>query len=89
MVVQDRCYKGGTGPADYFVFLSKWECQLSLGNRVFVVLHKGIISAVKRTQFVSDRILYTIIISDDWCDIVLNVHAPTENKSQKGKIGRY
>jgi hypothetical protein len=42
-------------------------------------VHKKIISAVKRVEFVSDRILY-IILRGRWCDIiVLNVHDPTED----------
>jgi hypothetical protein len=37
-------------------------------------------SAVKRIEFVSDRISY-IILRCRWCHIiVLNVHAPTEDK---------
>jgi hypothetical protein len=36
-------------------------------------------SAVKRVDFVSDRIRY-IILRGRWCHIiVLNVHAPTED----------
>jgi hypothetical protein len=43
-------------------------------------VHKRIISAVKRVEFVSDRMLY-IILRSCWCDIiVLNVHAPAEDK---------
>jgi hypothetical protein len=39
------------------------------------------VSAVKRVEFVSDRMSY-IIVSDCWCHvIVLNVHAPTEDKT--------
>jgi hypothetical protein len=37
-------------------------------------------SAVKRVEFVSDRLLY-IILRGRWCDtIVVNVHAPTEGR---------
>jgi hypothetical protein len=44
-------------------------------DRLFSV-HKRIISAVKRIEFVSDRMSY-IILRGRWCDIiVLNVHAP-------------
>jgi hypothetical protein len=44
-------------------------------------VHKRIVSAVKRVQFVSDRMLY-IILRGRWCHIiVLNVHAPTEDKT--------
>jgi exonuclease III len=43
-------------------------------------VHKRIISAVKRVEFVSDSISY-IILRGRWCDIiVLNVHAPTVDK---------
>jgi hypothetical protein len=43
-------------------------------------VHKRIISPVKRAEFVNDRISY-IILRGHWCHIiVLNVHAPTEDK---------
>jgi hypothetical protein len=43
-------------------------------------VHKRIISAVKKVEFVSDRMSY-IILRGRWCDItVFNVHAPTEDK---------
>jgi hypothetical protein len=49
-----------------------------LGTGFFV--HKRIISAVKRVEFVSDRMPY-IILRGCGCDIIiLNVHAPTEDK---------
>jgi hypothetical protein len=42
---------------------------------------KRIISAVKRAEFVSDRMSY-IILRGRWYDIiVLNVHARTEDKN--------
>jgi hypothetical protein len=37
------------------------------------------VSAVKRVEIVSDRMLY-IILKGRWCDIILNVHAQTEGK---------
>jgi hypothetical protein len=38
------------------------------------------VSVVKRVEFVSDRMSY-IILRGRWCNIiVLNVHAPTEDK---------
>jgi hypothetical protein len=50
-----------------------------LGTGSFV--HTRIISAVKRVEFVSDRMSY-IILRGRWCHIiVLNVHAPTEDKT--------
>jgi hypothetical protein len=43
-------------------------------------VHKRIITAVKRVQFVSDRMPYIILVSS-WCHIIgLNVQAPTEDK---------
>jgi hypothetical protein len=48
-----------------------------LDTRFFI--HKRIISAVKRVEFVSDRLSY-VILRGCWCNIVLNVHAPTEDK---------
>jgi hypothetical protein len=42
---------------------------------------KRITSAVKRIEFVSDRMLY-IILRHHWCAIVvLNIHAPIHDKS--------
>jgi hypothetical protein len=44
-------------------------------------VHKRIISAVKRFEFVSDKMSY-IILRGRWCHIiVLNVHAPKEDKT--------
>jgi hypothetical protein len=49
--------------------------QLGIG-----FLHKRITSAVERVEFVSDRMSY-IILRGCWCHIiVLNVHAPIEDK---------
>jgi hypothetical protein len=43
-------------------------------------IHKRIIPAVKRVEFVSDRMSY-IILRGRWCNvIILIVHAPTEYK---------
>jgi hypothetical protein len=48
-----------------------------------------IISAVKRVEFVSDRMSY-IILRGRWCHvIVLNVHAPTEDKTDDVKDSFY
>jgi hypothetical protein len=52
-------------------------------------MHKRIISAVNRVEFVSDRMSY-IILSSRWCHIiVLNVHAPTEDKTDDVKDSFY
>jgi hypothetical protein len=51
-------------------------------NRRF--LHKGIISAVTSVEFISGRISY-ITLTGSWYDTVLNVPAPTEDKSDDTK----
>jgi exonuclease III len=51
-------------------------------------VHKRIISA-RKFEFVSDRISYTIL-RGRWCQIiVLNVHAPTEDKTDDVKYSFY
>jgi hypothetical protein len=55
----------------------------------FFFLHKRIILAVKRVESVSDRMSY-IILRGRWCHIiVLNVHAPTEDKTDELKDSFY
>jgi hypothetical protein len=50
-------------------------------------VHTRIISAVKRVEFVSDNMPY-IILRGRWCHIiVLNVHAPTEDKTDYVRKG--
>jgi hypothetical protein len=44
-------------------------------------MHKGIISAVKRVEFVSDRMSFIILKGRWYHIIVLNVHAPAEDKT--------
>jgi hypothetical protein len=49
-----------------------------LGTSFFV--HKRIISAIERVEFISDRMSY-IILRGRWYDIMaLTVHVPTEDK---------
>jgi hypothetical protein len=56
-------------------------------NWVQGFVHKRIVSAVKRAQSVNDRMSY-IIPRGCWFHIVvLNVHAPTENKIVDVKDG--
>jgi hypothetical protein len=49
------------------------------------VLHKGILSAVTRVEFISDRISNVILKGLWWNIIVLNVHAATEDKNDDMK----
>ena len=58
-----------------------------LGTGFFV--HQRIAPAVKRVEFVSDRMSY-IVLRGRWCNIiVLNVHAPSEEKSDNSKDSFY
>jgi hypothetical protein len=66
----------------YAFFCGKWNEHHELGTGFFVQL--GIISAVRGVEFVGDRLWY-MILSGRWYDIVLNVHAPTEDKTDSRK----
>ena len=52
-------------------------------------LHRRIVSAVKRVEFVGDRLSY-IVLRGRWHNIiVVNVHAPSEEKSGTSKDSFY
>jgi hypothetical protein len=74
-----RWDKGGTEPADsYTFFYVNGNAYHNLGTGFFV--HKGPVSAIRRVEFVGDRMSY-LTLRDRWCNIiVLNVHAPAEDK---------
>jgi exonuclease III len=88
-VVQEvRWEKGGTERAeDYAFFYGQRNGDHQLGTGFFI--HKRIVSAVRRVEFISDRMLY-IILRGRWCNIiVLNVYAPCEDKGDDVKDSFY
>ena len=54
----------------------------------FFVYHR-IVSAVKRVEFVSDRVSYIVLRGHRCNIIVLNMHAPSEEKSDDSKDSFY
>jgi hypothetical protein len=80
--------KGGTVRAvEYTSLYGKGQENHQLGTGFFV--HKGILSAIKSVQFVGDRMSY-IVLRGRWFNIVvLNMHAPTEEKRDDPKHSFY
>ena len=89
MGVQEvRWDKEGTVRAgEYKFFYGKGNENHQLGTVLYV--HRRIASAVKRVESVSDRMSY-IVLRGRWNNIiVLNVHAPSEEKSDESKDSFY
>jgi hypothetical protein len=67
---------------ELYIFLSRRE-RRSVRTSSFA--HKRIISAVRRVEFISDRMSYITLRGHWYSIIVLNVHAPYEDKSDDVK----
>ena len=80
--------KGGTLRAGDNIFSMEKETKVMNWEQDFFIDHR-IVSAVKRVEFVSDRMSYMVLRSR-WCRIIaLNVHAPSEKKSDDLKYSFY
>jgi exonuclease III len=83
-VQEVRWEKGGTEWAeDYTFFCGERNGDYQSGTGFFI--RKRIISAFRRMEFISYRVSYIILRGHSCNIIVLNVHAPCEDKSEDVK----
>jgi hypothetical protein len=81
---QVRWEGGGTEPAGKYTYIyGKGNENHELG--IGLCVHKRILSAVRRVEFVSDRMSYKILRGCWYHIIILNVHTPAEGKTDDVK----
>jgi len=79
--------EGTVRAGDYNFFYGKGNENHQSGTGFFVRHRK--VSAVKRAEFVSDRVSF-IVLRGRWCNIIaVNVHAPSKEKSGDSKASFY
>ncbi|KAJ4430447.1 hypothetical protein ANN_22663 [Periplaneta americana] len=79
--------KGISQIGDYLLYYEEGNNNHQLGTGFFV--HKRIKSAVKKVEFISDRLSH-LVLKSRWCDIILiNAHVPTEEKDDRIKDSFY
>jgi len=79
--------RGTVKAGDCIFSMKKKKENHQLGTGHFV--HHRIVSADKRVEFVGDKVSY-IVLRGRWCNIIiLNVHAPSEEKSDDSKDSFY
>jgi len=76
-------HTGHSKTGDYNIFMEKKIKIIRLGTGFFV--HKRIAPTIKRAEFVSERVSYTVMRGHRCNIIVVNVHAPSEEKSDESK----
>ena len=87
-VQEVRWDKGGTVRAgDYHFFYGKGNENHQLGTGFFV--HRRLVLAVNRIEFVSDRLSYIELRGRLLHIILVNVHAPSEEKREELKDSFY
>jgi hypothetical protein len=82
--------KGGTARAGNYIFSIEKENKIINWKQDFLYTKEYVVvSAVKRVEFVSNRLSY-IVLKGLWCNITIaNVHAPSQEKSDDSKDSFY